>query len=369
LLTPAEAARASRGGVTLDRPDAPGLDEPARLLATPFSRAGQPLVLVVGGTRENGLEQLRRVRDELLVGIPLLLLLTFVGTWAVAGAALRPVESMRRRAAALSGSGTELRLPQPEGDDEIARLGRTLNDLLARVEETMERERAFVSTAGHELRTPLALLRTELELALRRPRTAEELAAAVRSAQTEVDRLERLTEDLLLLAQAGEGGLPVQPEAVPLAELYDEVASAFSSTAAASGRRIDVATTGLAVRADRSQLRQALTNLVDNALAHGGGVVRMGARGDKEYVELVVADAGEGFGDEMLAHGLERFRRGARSSGAGLGLAIVAAVAEANGGGAGLRDVVGGAEAWLRLPGARPPVAEVASPGDRRIAR
>jgi signal transduction histidine kinase len=356
LLTPAEAAQASRGSVTLDRHDAPGLNEPARLLAIPLERDGQHLVLVVGDTRENGLEQLRRVRDELLVGIPILLLLTFVGTWAVAGATLRPVEAMRRRAAALSGSGAELRLPEPEGDDEIARLGRTLNDLLARVEESFERERSFVSTASHELRTPLALLRTELELAVRRPRTGAELTEAVRSAQAEVDRLVRLTEDLLLLAQAGEDGLPARPEVLPVAELYDEVARLFATPATTAGRHVEVADTGLAVLADGSQLRQALTNLVDNALAHGGGVVRLEARERGGLVELVVADEGGGFGEELLAHGMDRFRRGPTSTGAGLGLAIVAAVAEANGGSAGLRDVEGGAEAWLTVPAVRTPV-------------
>lgn len=357
LLTPAEAARAARGSVTLDRHDAPGLDEPARLLATPLDRTGRPLVLVVGSTRENGLEQLRRVRDELLVGVPLLLLLTFAGTWAVAGAALRPVEAMRRRAAVLGASDSELRLPVPEGGDEIARLGHTLNELLGRVERTIERERSFVSTASHELRTPLALLRTELELALRRPRTADELTGAVRSAQVEVDRLERLTEDLLLLAQAGEGGLSVHASAVPVVELLDEVVSGFRTAAGEAGRRIEVVPTGLAVRVDRRQARQALTNLVGNALAHGGGVVRLEAREHGQTVELVVVDQGPGFGDELLAHGMERFRRGPRSSGAGLGLAIVAAVAEANGGTAGVRDVAGGAEAWIRLPPAVVPVA------------
>jgi len=97
LLSPDQAATGARHTVTFDRSSAPGLDEPARLLATPFTRSGHPLVLVVGDTRENGLEDLRRVRDQLLVGIPLLVLLTFLGAYAVAGAALRPVEAMRRR--------------------------------------------------------------------------------------------------------------------------------------------------------------------------------------------------------------------------------------------------------------------------------
>lgn len=352
LLTVAESARAAHGTVTLDRPDAPGLDEPARLLATPFTRDGQRLVLVVGDTRENGLEQLRRVRTQLLVGLPLLLVLTFAGTYAVTGAALRPVETMRRRAAALRGGDTGLRLPVPDADDEIARLGRTLNDLLARVEETLARERAFVATASHELRTPLALLRTELELALRRPRSAAELTDALRSAQAETDRLEQLAEDLLLLAQAEEGSLPVEAEVFAVSALYDVVARRFEPVAAEAGRRVEVATTELAARADRRQAEQAVTNLVGNALAHGGGVVRLEARAQVGFVELVVADEGPGFGTDLLTRGMGRFVRGRASDGAGLGLAIVTAVAEANGGAAGVRDVEGGAEGWLRLPAA-----------------
>jgi two-component system OmpR family sensor kinase len=352
LLSSDEAAAAGRGTLTLDRPDAPGLDEPARLLATPFARDGRPLVLVVGDTRENGLEQLRRVRHQLLMGLPVLLVVTFTGTYAVASAALRPVESMRRRAAGLSGAETELRLPVPDGDDEIARLGHTLNDLLARVEQTLERERSFVATAGHELRTPLALLRTELELALRRPRPVAELTDALRSAKAETDRLERLAEDLLLLAQAGQGELQAQAEAVSVSTLFAGVSARFEQPAAANGRRVHMTATDLTVRADRRQVEQALTNLVGNAFAHGGGVVRLDAVSVDGFVELVVADDGPGFGPDLLTRAMGRFVRGQASQGAGLGLAIVAAVADANDGTAGVRDVAGGAEAWLRLPAA-----------------
>jgi signal transduction histidine kinase len=364
LLRPGEAERASRGTLTLDRPDVPGLDEPARLLATPFTRHGRPLVFVVGDTRENGLEQLRRVRDELLVGIPVLVAITFAGAYALAGAALRPVEQMRRRAAELGHGDSGLRLPVPPGDDEIARLGRTLHDLLRRVEETLARERAFVATASHELRTPLALLRTELELALRRPRSAAELAEAVSSAQVEVDRLEQLAEDLLLLAQAAEDGLPTHPEPVPVHELFDRVVVRFEPTASAAGRRLEVVPSGLAVRVDRTQGEQAVTNLVSNALRHGAGVVRLEARPAGDAVELVVRDEGPGLSPHLLDHGMERFVRGPGSEGAGLGLSIVAAVAAANSGSAGLRGLAGGTEAWLRLPRERMPVIEglVAAP-------
>jgi signal transduction histidine kinase len=353
LLTPSEAGRAARGTVSIDRSSAPGLNEPARLLATPFIRSRQTQVLVVGDTRENGLEILRRVRDQLLVGIPLLVLLTFVGAYVVAGAALGPVEAMRRRAAELSGRAPALRLPVPPGDDEISRLGATLNQLLGRVEATLERERSFVAHASHELRTPLALLRTELELAVRRPRRAEELVGAIDSARDELDRLERLAEDLLLLAQAAEGELTVHREPVEVAGLLADTCARLAGAAAASGRRIEVGPPHPrvgAVPADRRQVQQALTNLVANALEHGDGTIRVEAQRDQRQVRLVVSDKGAGFGAEMLAHGDERFARDPRSAGAGLGLSIVAAVAAAHGGSHGRRDLHPGAEAWLTLP-------------------
>jgi len=350
LLSPDQAATGARHTVTFDRSSAPGLDEPARLLATPFTRSGHPLVLVVGATRANGLEDLRRVRDQLLVGIPLLVLLTFLGAYAVAGAALRPVEAMRRRAAELTAADPALRLPVPDGGDELTRLGKTLNELLARVEATLERERSFVAHASHELRTPLALLRTELELAVRRPRPAGELVGAIDSARDEVDRLQRLAEDLLLLAQAGEGRLPVDAEELPVAAVLEDVRDRFAATAARAGRSIEVEPVAGVVLADPQHLRQALTNLVDNALEHGAGVVRLTARPDGDRLALVVADQGAGFANDLLPRATERFVRSRGSTGAGLGLAIVAAVADAHHGSAGVGNVPGGAEAWISVP-------------------
>src|SRR5207253_5266995 len=121
--------------------------------------------------------------------------------YLLAGLALRPVESMRRRAAAISAETPGERLPVPGSRDELERLGATLNEMLERLEDALEREREFVADAGHELRTPLALLRTELELALRQARTADELRAAVRRSSHEADRLAQLAEDLLLIAR------------------------------------------------------------------------------------------------------------------------------------------------------------------------
>lgn len=352
LLSPVEAARAATGTILLDRPSAPGLNEPARLLATPVVRSGRRLILVVGDTRENGAEALRRVGTELALGLPLLLLLTSGLGYLLVGAALRPVEEMRRRAAAMSGGPAGQRLPLSPGNDAIARLGVTLNDLLARVDATLERERSFAANASHELRTPLALLRTELELAVRRPRPAEELTRAIDSAADEVDRLIRLAEDLLLLASAGDGGLPIAAAQVAVPSLLAGIAGRFESMAAAGGRRIRVDPGDVqAVEADPERVSQALMNLVSNAFQHGAGDVELGARALAGAIELRVTDSGAGFSDRMLAHGFERFVHARSGGGSGLGLPIVAEVAAAHGGSAGVINLsAGGCVVWMRLP-------------------
>jgi len=173
-VTPRQATRASASKTFIDIPEAPGLNEPARLLAVPFTLNGRDMVLVVGATRENGLETLAAVRARMLRAGPILLLVTSLMAYLLAAAALRPVERMRRQATHLNLTASGQRLSVPRTRDEIARLGETLNELLARVEMSVNRERRFVANASHELRTPLALLRTEFDLATRRPRTPAE---------------------------------------------------------------------------------------------------------------------------------------------------------------------------------------------------
>jgi signal transduction histidine kinase len=352
LLSGTEATRAARRSIFLARAQVPGLNEPARLLATPMVRSGERVILVVGLTQENASETLGRVRLELVLGLPVLLLLTSLLGYLLAGAALRPVEAMRRRAAAMSGGAAGQRLPLPPGNDELARLGATLNELLERVETTLAHERTFVANASHELRTPLALLRTELELALRRPRSTQELTGAIGSATDEVDRLIRLAEDLLLLASADDAGLRIAPEPLDVGTLLSGVASRFQSLADRTGRAVTVETGGVVeVEADAQRLEQALVNLVGNAFQHGAGAVELSARTVAAETELRVTDTGDGFSASTLTHGFERFVHHPGSSGSGLGLSIVAAVAAAHGGCCGLCNrPTGGSAVWIRLP-------------------
>ena len=344
-VAPLLDAAAIKGATYENLPSVPGLNDPARLLAIPVPRG----VLVVGATRQNNLETLASFRNELLIAGPIALLLASLAGYLLAGLSLRQVESMRRRAAAISAETPGERLPVPSTRDEVERLGSTLNEMLGRLEAGLQRERDFVADAGHELRTPLALLRTELELALRQGQSEEELREALRFSVEEVDRLAQLADDLLLIARYDRGRLPLRVESVDARSLLDSVVTRFQWRADEATRPLaSEAPSGLTVRGDRLRLEQALGNLVDNALRHGRGRVTLRAAGANGSVELAVEDQGDGFADGFAERAFERFSRAQHDAGgAGLGLAIVRVIAEAHGGSA---DVSGGSRVRLMLP-------------------
>ncbi|HYU56698.1 MAG TPA: histidine kinase dimerization/phospho-acceptor domain-containing protein, partial [Actinomycetota bacterium] len=214
---------------------------PARLLAVP---ATTDLVVVAGTSVEDELEVLARLRTQLSVGGLGALLASAAIGWIVSGAALRPVERMRREAERISTTDLERRLPQPATRDELARLGTTLNAMLERLRAGVERERRLVDDASHELRTPLAILKTELELALRRARTPEELQGALSSASEETERLSRLAEDLLVLARADRGRLPIHRESVDVRAAIGAAVEPFRAAAAARRVALEVDAAG-----------------------------------------------------------------------------------------------------------------------------
>ena len=355
VLTAVELSRARERTIFANRSSVPGLDEPSRLLATSVRRGGRPVVLVVGATRQNGLETLSTFRDELVIAGPIALILASLAGYLLAGLSLRPVEAMRRRAARISAETPGERLPVPETRDEVQRLGETLNAMLERLESALARERDFVADAGHELRTPLALLRTELELALRHAESPDELREAVRLSTEEVDRLTQLADDLLLIAGAEQGQLPLRIEPVPVSDVFASVARRFEWRAEEAGRSVEAAAAPeVQVQADRIRLEQALGNLVDNSLRHGEGLVQLSAVQTEGVVELHVVDEGPGFPAAFLDDAFERFSQPdpARSGGgAGLGLAIVKTIAEAHGGDTHAANAsAGGADVWIVLP-------------------
>jgi signal transduction histidine kinase len=351
LLSPAELRRALREPVFLDRGPLPGLEGSSRLLAVPLRPHGARRVVVVGTTTAARDESLTDLAQLLLIGGPVALLLASLAAYGVAAAALKPVEEMRARAAEISAARPDRRLPVPPTDDEVARLGKTLNEMLERLGEALEHERTFVADASHELRTPLAILRTELELALSRGRSPEELRDALASAAEEADRLNQLSEDLLTIAQTERGELPLRLEDVELSDVLDRVARRFARRAEEAGREIGVAApAGLRSRADAPRVDQAVGNMVDNALRYGAGPVELRA----ESIEIHVLSGGPGFPEGFLGQAFERFSRaspGRRQSGSGLGLAIVQTVARAHGGEAHAANREGGgADVWLALP-------------------
>jgi two-component system OmpR family sensor kinase len=337
-----ESAGGARGAVTPRSGErrVPGIDGTTRVLARPDGAN----VVVVGQTLEDRDEVLAGLLAAFGIGGPLAVALASLLGYALAGAGLRPVEAMRRRAAA----GDE-QLPLPAAHDEIHRLGETLNDMLARLRRSLERERRFVADASHELRTPLAVLKTELEAALRAGDAGPEARAAISAAIEECDRLGQLAEDLLVIARTAEGELPVRPEAMPGRPLLEGVRERFAERAARDGRAIHVENGDVTVIADPLRIRQALGNLVDNALRHGGGDVVLRAHAQDGGVSLEVSDGGPGFAPDISGRAFERFARGDRArtrGGTGLGLAIVRAIAEAHGG----RATLDGATVRVWMP-------------------
>ena len=353
-LRPAELRRAQAGERVLVEREVPGIDGTTRVLA----KAGPGSeVVAVGQSLEDRDDTLGNLVRSFALGGPIAILVASVLGYLLAAAGLRPVEAMRRRAEEVSLSRADERLPLPAARDEIYRLGETLNEMLDRLGRSFERERRFVADASHELRTPVAVIKAELEGALRAgghdPQVREALIASVE----ECDHLAQLAEDLLILARSSEGALPVRPEPLEMREQLERVARRFADRAGARGRSISVDAAGEeTVYADELRLRQALGNLVDNALRYGEGEIVLRSRRAGPGLELAVSDQGDGFSPEFAERAFERFARGdlARTrAGAGLGLSIVRAIAEAHRGRA---ELVSGPGATVRiwLPDAQP---------------
>ncbi|MGA9857031.1 MAG: ATP-binding protein [Solirubrobacteraceae bacterium] len=352
LLTARQVSVALRRTQILTRGPTAPLAEGSRLLTTPVAtRTHGPAVLVVGTTLDERATALSSLTVLLALVGPLALIVACGAGYGLASATLRPVELMRRRAAAVSASEPGRRLPLPAANDEIRRLGITLNEMLERLEESFAREQTFVANASHELRTPLTTLKAELELALRRERSAGEMRDALVSVNDEVDQLLVLAEELLVLARSGETGLPIQRVEIDAIGLLNRVRDRFDP------QRTTIAVSGsnrVTLVGDPHRLEEALGNLVDNALRYGGSPVTMRAAANEGAVELHVEDTGAGFPPGFEDQAFERFTRaspGRAGRGAGLGLSIVRAIAQAHGGDAHAANLpAGGADVWIVIP-------------------
>jgi two-component system, OmpR family, sensor kinase len=313
LIGATALGRARNRSVVIRSMDIAG-DEAFRLLAVPIDAQDQRMVAVVGQSLEERDQAIAGLTNVLLLGGPIALVLASLAGYGLAGAALRPVEVMRRR------------------------------------------ERAFIADASHELRSPLAMLRTELELMARDRPSGAELQTATASAIEETERLGRLADDLLLLTRADSRRFALHPTPVAPRELVDAAAARARRRPAARHVRIAVAGEADAplVAADAGRIAQAIDNMLDNALRHATGEVELSTRVAGSIVEIHVLDDGPGFPPDFLPRAWERFSRAdaARTDdGAGLGLSIVRTIAEAHGGGTEASNRPGrGADVCIILP-------------------
>ncbi len=332
---------------------------------------GRPATVAVAAPLDDVDESTRALAVALAVVVPLALGVLAVLVWWLVGRALRPVESIRREVADIEGHEIHRRVPVPATDDEIGRLARTMNALLDRLEAAARRQQAFVADASHELRTPLTRMRSELEVDLAHPSTADP-GATHRSVLEEVDTLQRLVDDLLVLARL-DGADPARPAAT--VDAGDLVAEEVAALAGGPPVAVSPARPGTAVvLGDATQLRRALRNVLENAVRHAVAAVEVDVTvtdarpGDDEatgrpddprrWVRITVDDDGPGIPADDRDRVFERFAQvdAARSGGqAGLGLAIARDIVVRHRGRITVEDApLGGARLRLDLPAATP---------------
>lgn len=322
---------------------------------TAVEEADDGLVVIAGRSTESTEETLATVAGLLTIAVPLLVALVGLTSWLVVGRALAPVDRMRRQVDAVTATTLSERLDEPAADDEIARLARTLNGMLGRLEAAQTTQRRFISDASHELKSPLAALRQYAEVARDHPGriTKEELGDAVLD---EGGRLERLVQGMLVLARADEGALHFEPIDVDLDDLLLNEARRVRG-----GGQLEVDTSGIAaarVRGDLGLLRQLVRNLVDNAVRHArtGLAVAVGPDAAGTSVVLTVSDDGDGIPPAERDRVFDRFvrlddARARDTGGSGLGLAIVREIARAHGGSVRIEQAeLGGARLRVTLP-------------------
>jgi signal transduction histidine kinase len=341
----------------------PGAFETAIPLDIRFQRVSTPkgdVTVVAASPLSEVTRSLDAVRRSLWVGLPLVVALVGAVAWVVTGRALRPVEAMRLEAESITDSTLHRRVPEPATTDEVGRLARTLNAMLDRLERASERQRRFVADASHELRTPVATLRTELEVATLAGDEAG-LRLAVEGALAEEARLEALLADLLLLASVEERSTGPREE-VDL--------GALAAAEAERPRPVPVAVSGTGrVVGSPRQLERIVRNLLDNAARHAEAAVTVDVDGGR----MVIDDDGPGVADADRERIFERFTRldegrARDAGGSGLGLSIVRAVATAHGGTVTVErsPTLGGARFTLVLAvadGGNPPVPTAGTEG------
>jgi heavy metal sensor kinase len=359
-LDPIVQTTALKGQRTLTSVHAGG--ETFRVVTAPVVVNGEIRgVLQVGISREEVDESIRVLILLLAVAGPLVLLGAVIGGYTLAGRAMAPVAAITELAASVDADDLDARLELDLPDDELGRLAGTFDVMLGRIGESFERQRRFTGDAAHELRTPLSLMRSRVELALLK--TGEEQADAVctetlGALQGDLDRLTGLVGSLLTLARADARELALNPARCDLADLVETTAESFAMQAVDSGINLQTVASPCSIVADADLLVQVLVNLIANALAHtpSGGRVEVGCECRGERGVLWVADTGEGIALEHQARIFDRFYRvdlgrARAGGGAGLGLSISRAIVAAHGGEIGMESMPGaGTRVEVTLP-------------------
>lgn len=324
-----------------------------RIVALAADSASGPVTIYVASSLEVVEESLAAVRSLLLGGLPVMLAVVGATAWFIVGQALRPVEAIRAEVADISAHALGRRVPEPSVDDEIGRLAMTMNAMLDRLQSAAERQRRFVGDASHELRSPLAASRTELEVALAHPGRTDWPATAAGLLE-ENERMARLVNDLLFLARGDEGAARTAPMAQ--VDLDDVVLAEAQRARSHSPVVVDTSrVSATEVRGRSEDLGRVVRNLVENAQRHAATRVTVALHHAGSQVELVIADDGPGVPEDQRDRIFDRFTRldDSRSrevGGAGLGLAIAREVVTAHGGRIWVEDGHPGARFVVRLP-------------------
>jgi heavy metal sensor kinase len=322
---------------------------PMRIATFPIVHDGQIAgVLQAGVSLENIDDTLRLLRRVLLVLAPAMLLLASGGGWFLAQRALAPIDRITRTAQRISAENLSGRIALDGPEDEVGRLARTFDAMLARLEAAFVRQRQFTADASHELRTPLTAIIGQIDVAVERPRSADGYRETLLGVREQAQRLARLASDLLFLARADAQPIVQRAEPVDLQTLLPAIVAQVEPLASERGQTITLAAVALVVHGNEDMLIRLILNLLDNAIRYTppGGQIAVGCARDREHTVIRVHDSGPGIAPEHLPQLFERFYRVDRGrnraqGGSGLGLAIAQSIAQAHGGSIGVESIVG----------------------------
>ena len=321
-------------------------DQRFRLLVAPVP--GTSKLLLVGSDTQSTDDAIERLTLIMLLTGPVVLVAAGAGGWFLASRALAPLAEMTATAAGIGITRLDERIPVPEGGDELSALAVTLNKMLARLEEGVDDKRRLIADASHELQTPLAVMRTELDVSLGSPNLTPESIEVLESAREETDRMTRIVRNLLTLARFDEGTLQLLRKPINLGALAHDAAESLQMLGRERGVDIAVEGDDIVVMADPEYIRLVVVNLIENAVKHSGAgtAVNVALETAGDEVRVSVTDTGPGIAEEDQPHVFDRFyrvdrARSKKSGGSGLGLAITREIVEAHDGRVELKSRLG----------------------------